>query len=161
VDWPREDALRQQLAAARRPRVLLVEPDQPPPLSGDGLEDWVRLPVDPEELRIRIATVASRAGAERWHAAGYVLDDQGVLRAGTEWAAFPPIEARLLARLLDRAGHVVHRDELARVVWPDGPRSIRVRWTAWSSGSGAAPRRSVSASTRSPGAVSCWSGRGR
>jgi two-component system, OmpR family, response regulator len=121
VDWPREDALRQQLAAARRPRVLLVEPDQPPPLSGDGLEDWVRLPVDPEELRIRIATVASRAGAERWHAAGYVLDDQGVLRAGTEWAAFPPIEARLLARLLDRAGHVVHRDELARVVWPDGP----------------------------------------
>ena len=43
------------LAARREPRLVVVE-QGPPPTTEDWLEDWLRTPVDEEEVRIRLET---------------------------------------------------------------------------------------------------------
>lgn len=121
VRWPEEEATRRQLMAARLPRLLLLDPGAPPPVSVDDIEDWVRLPCDPEELDIRIATLARRAADVVPGDASLRLDDDSVLHRGTRWVALPPMESRLVALLLDDNGKVVHRPELIRAAWPDGP----------------------------------------
>lgn len=119
VGWPAEDAERQVLAARGVPRLLLVEPDAPAPRCDDPLEDWVRLPASAADLDARVAGLGRRASS--------VVDDgrpgidaDGVVRVGGNWAALPPVEARLMAALVDRLGAVVHRDDLAAAGWPDG-----------------------------------------
>lgn len=119
VGWPAEDAERQVLAARGVPRLLLVEPDAPAPRCDDPLEDWVRLPASAADLDARVAGLGRRAssvvdgGRPR-------IDADGVVRVGGNWAALPPVEARLMAALVDRLGAVVHRDDLAAAGWPDG-----------------------------------------
>ena len=117
--WPAEAARRQRLVDERRARVLVVEGDATPPEAVDCLEDWVRAPVDQDELAIRLRALAVRARA---HAAPDrpQLDGDGVLRHGGAWVSLPPVEARLTAALLDRLGLVVSREALARAGWPDG-----------------------------------------
>jgi len=41
--WPAERDRRQRLAADGIPRLLLIENSQTPPVTGDPLEDWIRL----------------------------------------------------------------------------------------------------------------------
>jgi two-component system OmpR family response regulator len=48
------------------------------------------------------------------------LDDDGVLRLNGQWVPLPPVEARLMAALLERYGAVVSREALARAGWPSG-----------------------------------------
>ncbi len=43
-----------------------------------------------------------------------------MLRLGGAWVSLPPVEARLMAALLDRYGAVVSREALARAGWPAG-----------------------------------------
>jgi two-component system, OmpR family, response regulator len=124
VQWPREEALRADLAAARRPRLLLIDADQAPPLVWDELEDWVRQAADGDELRLRAETLRRRARppAPPWP----VLDAHGVLREGTRWTAVPPIEARILAPLLQRPEQVVSRAHLLESAWPGEPSRNRL-----------------------------------
>jgi hypothetical protein len=49
------------LAAEGRPRLLLVDPATAPPVCWDDQEDWLRLPADPTELAVRVATLRRRA----------------------------------------------------------------------------------------------------
>lgn len=58
--WPAEERRRQRLADAGIARILVLAPDEPPPARWEPIEDWVREPVDCEELRMRLATVARR-----------------------------------------------------------------------------------------------------
>ena len=46
------------------------------------------------------------------------LDDDGLLRAGRAWVALPDLEWKLVAKLLERPGEVVWREEIAQCVWP-------------------------------------------
>ena len=46
------------------------------------------------------------------------LDDDGLLRAGRAWVALPDHEWKLVAKLLERPGEIVWRDEIAQTVWP-------------------------------------------
>ena len=119
IRWPEDAATRRRLAAARRPRVLLITGSEPAPVSTDDLEDWVRLPVAPEELEVRVATLAGRArlGA----GARPTVDADGVLRTDRGWVALAPLEQRLATAMLTCAGQVVRREVLARAVWPEGP----------------------------------------
>lgn len=118
VRWPREAESRDLLKQSGTPRLLLVDDGHPAPVSGDCLEDWVRVPAPEEEVQARLAGLAARHRAH----AGEVpeLDCDGVLRFAARWVALPPVEARLTAALVDRFGAVVGRGVLARAGWPQG-----------------------------------------
>lgn len=116
--WPAERARREQLQRSGRPRLLLLEDDAPPPEAVDCMEDWARLPVSELDLGARVAAIQIRC--THHDTSEPVLDDDGVLRHHETWVALPPVEARLMAILLERGGTVVSRDSLARSGWPEG-----------------------------------------
>jgi DNA-binding response OmpR family regulator len=96
---------------------LLIERGAPP-IPTDELEDWIRLPADDLDLRVRVEALRRRTPGDAGSVP--VLDDDGVLRLGYRWVSLPPVEARLTAALLERFGAVVSRDLLARSGWPGG-----------------------------------------
>jgi Transcriptional regulatory protein, C terminal len=117
VHWPAEEDRREELRRAGQPRLLLVERGAPP-IPSDELEDWIRLPAEDIDLRVRVEALRRRTDA-----AGDAvpqLDDDGVLRVGDRWVSLPPVEARLTGALIDRFGAVVSRESLARSGWPGG-----------------------------------------
>jgi hypothetical protein len=118
VRWPQDEATRRRLAAARLPRLLLVDRDQPPPPHADELEDWVRFPLDPDELAVRTSTLADRARDVPPRPLALDLDADGVLHVDGRWVALPLLEARLLAQLLEHPGEVVRRRRLLGATWP-------------------------------------------
>ena len=120
VRWPSQRHRRDQLVAARLPRLLLVEPEAPAPIALDPLEDWVRLPVDREDLQARLAALAARGRDAGLRAPR--LDEWGVLRFGGRQITLPPLEARLAVVLVESFKGVVRRDDLTRAGWPgDNP----------------------------------------
>lgn len=125
IRWPAEADRRTELAVAGRPRLLVLDGDEPPPLVWDDLEDWVRSPADPVEVRTRVATLAQRATTAAAPEAPTV-DADGIVRWRGDWVAVPPIEARLLAALAARVGEVVRRDDLLAAGWPAGATNDRV-----------------------------------
>ena len=118
--WPEDASSRRRLAAARLPRLLLVGAGEEPPLDDDELEDWIRLPLDPDELAVRSDTLVERARHVAPRATGLVLDGDDVLRRDGRWVALPPLEARVFAQLLARPGEVVRRAALTDAGWPTG-----------------------------------------
>jgi hypothetical protein len=62
VRWPEEAARLERLRTAGSPRLLLVGEDLAAPEPVDPLEDWIRLPAGEDDLRVRVATLAARAG---------------------------------------------------------------------------------------------------
>jgi DNA-binding response OmpR family regulator len=119
VRWPAEQERRVELTRLGRPRLLLLEDDAAPPEPDDCLEDWARAPISEVDLGARIAGLQRRT-AQHGGADGPELDPDGVLHHHDAWVALPPVEARLMAALLERAGAVVSRDTLARAGWPQG-----------------------------------------
>jgi DNA-binding response OmpR family regulator len=120
VRWPSQRHRRDQLVAARLPRLLLVEPEAPAPVAVDPLEDWVRLPVDRNDLQARVDALSAR-GREAGLSAP-CLDESGVLRFGGRQVTLPPLEARLAVVLVGSFKGVVRRDDLTRAGWPgDNP----------------------------------------
>ena len=116
--WPAEASRRDELAAVQQLRLLLVEGDASPPVLTDEFEDWIRVPASEEDLRARVDGLRRRVEGRATPLPD--LDDDGVLRVGSQWVSLPPVEARLMAALLDRYGAVVSRDALARSGWPSG-----------------------------------------
>ncbi|WCO68632.1 winged helix-turn-helix domain-containing protein [Iamia majanohamensis] len=125
--WPAEADRREELAADGRPRLLVVDRGDAPPLVWDDLEDWVRDPADPVEVQTRLQTLAQRSGPTAEAASARpTLDADGIVRWAGRWTSVPPIEARILAPLLDQQGAVVRRQDLIDGAWPDGVASERV-----------------------------------
>ena len=114
--WPAEQASRERLAGARKPRLLLVTPDCDPPDGQDCLEDWVRLPADDRDVAARLRALEIRASQ---HQNRPETDDHGRLTFNGRWVALSPIEERVVAALAMRFGEVVSRDELLAAGWPD------------------------------------------
>ena len=108
------------LRAMGTPRLLLVGPESPPPEHDDCGEEWIRLPADEADLRVRLATVAARATR---HAVGPVAKDDGRLAFRGRWIALSPIRHALARALVDRFGEVVPAEELTVRAWPDGDPS--------------------------------------
>jgi DNA-binding response OmpR family regulator len=119
VRWPTETDQRERLAREGRPRLLLVELGDSPPLIEDPLEDWVRMPSSDADVRARLDTLSFRA--HRHGPSLPTLDEDGVIRHNGTWTSLPPVEARITRLLLERFGAVVSRDALGRAGWPDGP----------------------------------------
>jgi two-component system OmpR family response regulator len=117
VYWPAEAERLEHLRSTRVPRLVIVEHGLPP-TSPDVLEDWLRMPVDESDLRIRIANLRARAARR---ASGISIED-GVLRVRDHVVFLPPIETRLATALIERVDAVIGRDALARRGWPgDAP----------------------------------------
>jgi DNA-binding response OmpR family regulator len=118
VRWPAEQERLEQLRSEGRPRLLLVDEGVAPPLVIDCLEDWTRTPADDLDVRARVSVLELRSVQREPDQP--LLDDDGVLHHSGSWVALPPVEARLMAALLERIGTVVSRDALARAGWPSG-----------------------------------------
>jgi DNA-binding winged helix-turn-helix (wHTH) protein len=117
VQWPAERNRREELRRTGQPRLLLVERGAPP-IPDDVLEDWIRLPADDLDLRVRVEALRRRTDGDV--AAVPELDHDGVLRLGDRWVSLPPVESRLTGALLARFGAVVSRDVLTDAGWPGG-----------------------------------------
>ncbi len=117
--WPDDSAEVDRLAAARLPRLLLVEETADPPESGDCEEDWIRLPADDRDVGARLRALARRAAR---HQALPELDEYGRLHHRSRWVSpSSPIDQRIIAVLVERFGAVVSAEELIRRAWPEGP----------------------------------------
>jgi two-component system, OmpR family, response regulator len=107
--WPADAAERQRMAELQVPRLLLLAEDAPPPTPTDLFEDWVRLPLDPDELMARRAALSRRATCAE-HAPQ--LDDDGLLWWGDQWVAIPEAQLPVVELLIARVRDLVRRDEL-------------------------------------------------
>ena len=126
--WPADEAERR--AVGRRcsvPRLLLLAEDAPPPSPTDLLEDWVRLPLDPDELLARRAALARRATCAE-HAPE--LDERRAAVVGRSVGRDPagPAPRRRTARS-GGCRDLVRRDELvaAYVATGGSPNPVAVK----------------------------------
>lgn len=116
VRWPEEEARLERLRAAGAPRLLLVGEEWGAPRPVDALEDWIRLPAADADLRLRVETLAARAG----RGVRGSVDHDGLLRFHDRWVTLSPVEVALASALVERWEAVVGRDTLARRAWPEG-----------------------------------------
>jgi hypothetical protein len=124
--WPEERTRRAELEAARVPRLLVVGPDEVPPLPLDDLEDWLRDPPPSDDLVARLAVLA-----ERWRQARVQprLDEDGLLRSGRAWTVIPENQLPVVALVLSRPNELVSTAALTAAYVRTGssghPASVR------------------------------------
>jgi hypothetical protein len=108
--WPHEAARRKQLAARGEPRLLVISPGALPPAEWDELEDWVREPIDPDELATR-----SRSLRERRAQAGrpMYIDADGLVWLYQRWVALTDTQVAMARLLNQNADRIVLRADLA------------------------------------------------
>ena len=116
VDWPSGEAHRQHLADWGRLRLLRLEPGVPAPHVTDPNEDWIRVPCSDEDIAARSRMLRARRAGRQPRSPR--VDEYGVLRADGLRRPLAPVEARLMRALLEEAGEVVTRGELAAAGWP-------------------------------------------
>jgi hypothetical protein len=109
VRWPEERALRDELAAGRVPRVLVVAAGAEPPHVVDELEDWIREPLVDQDLVARCQRVAGRA--VRASAVPFV-DADGLVWHDDRWTDIPDGQLEVARTLVRRIGQVVPAAEL-------------------------------------------------
>ena len=120
VKLPGDRARLDSLRRAGDPRLILVEADCDPPITTEPFEDWIRIPADERDVIARQEGLRSRIVLP--HNDLPVLDEAGLLRFAGKWVSIPPMEVRLLTKLIDGFGTVVLRDELADATWPEGAK---------------------------------------
>ncbi|HSS10412.1 MAG TPA: winged helix-turn-helix domain-containing protein [Acidimicrobiales bacterium] len=120
VHWPEEREEAERLAELGVPRLLLVAPAADPPEAGDVLQDWVRLPGDERDLRVRLRELRRRAADLE---AAPVVDSHGRLVFRRSWVQLSPIEERLASRLVEAHADVVSEESLLQHGWPSGHAS--------------------------------------
>ena len=102
------------------PILYLVDPGIEAPMCSE-LEDWIRRPIEIDELNARTDRLVARS---RRQGTSYTrVDDDGILRVGDEVIVLSDSEARLMRALIADLGSLVRREDLAELVWPDGPPS--------------------------------------
>lgn len=111
--WP--DPHGDDHALVHQPTLWVVTDGESPPVL-DATQDWLRAPIDRDELYARADALLARA-----RSLGPVrvsLDDDQVLRVDDTTLILSPTEADLAAILIARLGQVVGRDEVTRALWP-------------------------------------------
>ncbi len=122
IHWPDDAALRASLAGDQVRRLLVLDEDGEPPLAWDDNEDWIRSGADAVEVAARLDRLATTPAVP----AGIVIDADGLVHAPDgRWATVPPVEARLLAALLNRKGRAVDREALRRATWGRADVALR------------------------------------
>lgn len=122
VRWPRAGSAADPYV--HQPVLYLVdEVAEPPPLLGE-LEDWVRHPLDADEVLARTERLVARGRA--LGPLHVVFDAGGTLRVDGHLVILSPIETQLMAVLVPRLGAVVARPALVAAVWPDRAGEVRL-----------------------------------
>lgn len=118
--WPQDG----RPIASEHPVLYLLAPGAEPPRCG-LLEDWLRLPIELDELHARADRLLARAATT---GAALIRVDDGALHVGDSIVILSEQEERLVRVLIERQGQLVPRGELQRAVWPDGapadPRAL-------------------------------------
>jgi hypothetical protein len=117
VLWPDEADRRAALDEAGRPCLLVISCDETAPRLGP-LEDWVREPLEADEVRARCLALGRRAAC----GSPPTLDDGLLLHCGA-WAAIPPAQVAMVELLVDRIGSVVRKEELVAAAEATGASS--------------------------------------
>jgi DNA-binding winged helix-turn-helix (wHTH) protein len=122
IRWPVEADKRSALLASQQPHLLLVE-FGPPPVNDSPFEDWIRVPASAADLEARLESLRSRSRQLEtddgtWTLFGLRLEEGGILRTDIGWVSLSPLEARLVATLLERPGAAVTRQALIESGWP-------------------------------------------
>jgi len=118
LQWPAQADEAEALAADGRPRLLLVARDADPPVPGDPMCEWVRLPADERDVAARILLLTRRLGPVELERPR--IDASGRLLFRNTWVALSPTEARLATVLTEHFEAVVPESELGRRGWPTG-----------------------------------------
>ncbi|GAA0595504.1 helix-turn-helix domain-containing protein [Streptomyces crystallinus] len=113
--WPEQSHQLDQCRAQGVPRLLLVAPAAPPPHCVDQLEDWIRTPADPQDVLARQAALQVRAAPR-----DPVLDHHGILHFAGQAVPLGQGEADLVRVLLASYRGTVGREDLTRLMWPEG-----------------------------------------
>ncbi len=120
VRLPGDESHLDELRRNGEPRLIFLEGDTAPPISVDETEDWIRVPADERDVIARQEGLRRRLAEPE--TSSPVIDEAGLLRYRDQWVSIPPMEVRLLGKLIDNLGGVVSRDELSDATWPEGAR---------------------------------------
>jgi hypothetical protein len=126
--WPEELEQVEHLRAAGTPRLLLVAPDAPAPLSTDCDEDWIRLPAPEDDVRVRASMLTARSAR---HDPKPVMKGDGRVAFRGRWVAVSQTEEAIAGVLLDQFGEVVDLEALIAGCGDQSPSegAIRVHLT--------------------------------
>ena len=120
LQWPAQEHERATLARLGLPRLLMLDATTAPPVSSSCLEDWTRMPVEPDDLRARLAMLSARSDV---HCMAPRLDPLGQIWHRGAAASLSPTEERLAAVLLARFGELVSDDDLLAAGWDEAEAS--------------------------------------
>jgi two-component system, OmpR family, response regulator len=115
--WPAERERAELLALEGVPRLFLVGADGEPPRCVDPLSDWVRLPVDGQDLDVRLEVLVERARRTGRGPTRPEVDGHGRLLWNGQWIPLSPIEELLAGALVQRCNEVVSDKDLIAAAW--------------------------------------------
>ncbi|HLI55706.1 MAG TPA: helix-turn-helix domain-containing protein [Actinomycetota bacterium] len=115
--WPEEESSLQRLRDLGRPRLLIVGPETAAPPVAECDEDWIRLPADDADVRVRITALAARAAR---HALPPRAKGDGRLTYRGRWVGLTGAEERLAELLCRHFGEVVDHEAIAAAARPAG-----------------------------------------
>ncbi len=118
--WPSERTEATRLEAKALPFLLLVGRDEVPPRSGYRFMDWVRSPVDPDELIARQSNLEARFILSLEGQRPFLDDESGRLAFGHGCVDVAPSQTPLLRVFVDSYREVVCEDRVRRVLGVDG-----------------------------------------
>jgi hypothetical protein len=126
--WPEELAQVEHLRAAGTPRLLLIAPDTPAPLSTDCDEDWIRMPAPEDDVQVRASMLLARSDR---HGPRPSMKGDGRVAFRGRWVAVSQTEEAIARVLLDRFGEVVDIEALIAGCGDQSPSegAIRVHLT--------------------------------
>jgi hypothetical protein len=124
LHWPAQSDRIDDLERLGVPRLLLVEPDAPPPPSTSCIEDWMRLPVDDVSLRARLLALAAHA---QRHPIVPTLDEHGRLTHRGESVFLSLTDQRIAEVLVGCFGEVVSEQTLLDHSAADGRNDQTLR----------------------------------
>jgi hypothetical protein len=121
--WPEQALDVERLDRLGVPRLLLVEPDVAAPEGDSCIQDWLRLPADDADVRVRLHALARRSAI---HNMRPVLDPYGQLSHRGRALFLSPLDQRIAAELIEHFAAVVTVDEI-KSVWPEGASTQALR----------------------------------
>jgi hypothetical protein len=113
--WPDHHDRVEELRQTGQARLLILGPDDDPVTTADGLEDWLRLPADDRDVRMRLLRLRDRATRLP---AFPVLDGCGRLVFAGGWVGLSGVEERLACPLVEHFEQVVSYAVLLEAGWP-------------------------------------------